>query len=511
MAHRGIIFAVCVAATPLSAQEGEPLSAIDWLSQSVATAPELGDAPSRIDDEPPTSDNAASPLVTVTPLDAPSPDGVGLLSPATTGLPTDLWANSAEDVLVTLVRAETMPTLPAMRDFFTVLMLAEADAPLGASPAGALFLARVDRLLDMGALQQAQALLEEAGADTPALFRRWFDVALLTGTEAPACDVMQDRPSVAPTAPARIFCLARSGDWPTAVLTLNTNRVLGDITQEEEALLSRFLDPDLFEGKPKLPNPARKSPLVFRMHEAIGESLTTPSLPLAFAHADLRDTTGWKAQLEAAERLTRHGALSANKLQALYTSRTPSASGGIWDRVAAFQRFDTAITARDPDAVADALPQVWDAMRNIKAEVPFAQLYATALSRLPLTDKAQELAFRIGFLSAEYESFARDAEATYPFLSGVARGRPDPARAPNDMARAVALAFSDATAPKNLTALAQADQLGEALLRAIATFEAGSAGDPRAVTDALAFFRSVGLEDLARRAALQLLILERET
>jgi hypothetical protein len=52
---------------------------------------------------------------------------------------------------------------------------------------------------------------------------------------------------------------------------------------------------------------------------------------------------------------------------------------------------------------------------------------------------------------------------------------------------------------------------GEALLRAIALFDAGADGDLRSVTDALAVLRAVGFEDVARRAALQLLLLDRST
>ncbi len=511
MALRGTALAACLLATPVAAQDDSPLSAIDWLSQSVeAVAPVASDNP-RPRDEPPVATTAASPNVTVTQLDSASPDAVGLLSSATTGLPRNLWSGSSEATLVTLVRAEAMPSLPALQDFLTVLMLAEADAPLGAGSDGALFLARVDKLLDLGALAPAQSLLEAAGADTPQLFRRWFDVALLTGTEDPACRVMQDRPAIAPTAAARIFCLARSGDWPAAALTLNTNRVLGDITEAEEALLSRFLDPDLYEEEPDLSAPERVSPLVFRMREAIGQSLTTPSLPLAFAHADLRNTTGWKAQLEAAERLARAGALPANTLQALYTSRTPSASGGIWDRVDAVQRFDVAIRAGDPGAVASALPAAWDAMREIKAEVPFAQLYADALARLPLTGDAGALAVTIGLLSPSYESVARSAATGDAFLLALAQGRPADATARTDRARAVQAGFAPDAVPERLASMAQNGQLGEALLRAIAIFNAGVSGDTGAITDALAFFRSVGLEDVARRAALQLLILDRAT
>jgi hypothetical protein len=50
---------------------------------------------------------------------------------------------------------------------------------------------------------------------------------------------------------------------------------------------------------------------------------------------------------------------------------------------------------------------------------------------------------------------------------------------------------------------------GEALLRAIVLFDAGSEGDLRSVTDALTVLLARGHDDVARRAALQLLILDR--
>ena len=48
--------------------------------------------------------------------------------------------------------------------------------------------------------------------------------------------------------------------------------------------------------------PGAPDPLTFRLFETIGERLPTAALPRAFAHADLRDVAGWKAQIEAAER-----------------------------------------------------------------------------------------------------------------------------------------------------------------------------------------------------------------
>lgn len=497
--------AFCLTATSLSAQgdgQNEPLSAIEWLSRSVEPTPLY---------EPPAVGDATSPDVQVTPLDRPSKDPIGLLSSDVTGLPATLWAASDEVVLVDLVRAERIDTVPALQDFLKVLMLAEADPPRGADGEGALFLARVDKLLDMGALEPAQALIEQADPDTAPLFRRWFDVALLTGTEDYACDAMRSTPAIAPTFSARIFCLARTGDWPAAALSLNTHRVLGDINPQEEALLSRFLDPELYEGEPPLTPPARISPLTFRMHAAIGEPLITATLPLAFSHADLQPTTAWKAQLEAAERLARLGAISENVLLKQYTARTPAASGGIWDRAAAIQRFDAAMAANDPARVARTLPEAWAAMQQARVEVQFAKLYGAALQDVPLSGEAAVIAFEVGLLSPDYESVANAATGAGfdPFLIGIAQGLPQEVRATSPQARAIRNGFDNAPLPAALESQVDAGQLGEALLRAVALFAEGAEGDLRSVTDALLLFRAVGLEDVARRAALQLMLLDR--
>lgn len=496
------------------AQETEPLSAIDWLSQSVqvpASASQTGVGP--FFDEPPVSNNASTPEITVTPLDGAGARIVGVLPSSQTGLPETIWANSAEATLVGLIQAELTRNLPALHDLLVTLMLAKAERPALSSATDALLLARIDKLLDQGALVQARSLIEAAGYDDPAVYRRAFDVSLLTGTENEACALLRSRPTLAPTYPARIFCTARNGDWNGAALTLNTARALGDVSDEEDALLSRFLDPAISDGAAPLPPPSRPSPLVFLMREAIGEALPTSNLPLAFAHADLRATVAWRTQMEAAERLAREQAIAPSVLLAAYTKRTPAASGGVWDRAEAIQRFDVAIRARDTGAVTSSLADAWSAMLTAQTEVAFATLYAPALAGLPLTGEAARLARTIGLLSPDYEAAAQprpDDSAQDRFLAAIARGDvrsvPVPAQAG---AAAVHAAFAGAPVPAALTQHLEAGRLGEALLRAIAAFGQGAAGDYMAITDALATFRAVGLEEVARRAALQYLILDR--
>ena len=143
-------------ATGTPALAAEPLSAIDWLSDSVA-APPVPATPS-IAAAP-----AAIPPVETLPLGAPLPDGIGLLSAESAGLSRTLWRGSKTTELVELVSSEPRDLLPAPKALLKRLLLAELDPPADAGADGRLLIARIDRLLELGALDEAAALLDVAG------------------------------------------------------------------------------------------------------------------------------------------------------------------------------------------------------------------------------------------------------------------------------------------------------------------------------------------------------------
>jgi hypothetical protein len=501
--------ATLVLLAAFAARAEAPLSAIDWLSQSV-NIPAAGPAPEI--DEPAISEDAGTEDISVSVLGGPSPDAAGLLAPSLTGLPHALWGLGLTDEIVTQITAPRPEMLPSLQALFITLLLAEAEPPADAEGKGSMLLARVDKLLDLGALDQAAALLQVAGSTDPELFRRTFDVALLTGTEDSACVQMRSNPQLAPTFPARIFCLARSGDWNAAALTLRTAQALGYVTDAEDALLSRFLDPELYEGELALASPDRPSPLVWRMMEAVGEPLPTNALPLAFAHAELRDTAGWKAQVEAAERLARAGAIAPNRLLGLYTERQAAASGGVWERVKGVQALENAINSGNAAEIAVVLPVVWATMVDAELEVPFATIFAVRLSRIPVDPATSSLVFRIGLLASTYETTAKNrvpADTTEAFLIGIARGQLGDTPAPDSLGRTIAPAFiKPAPSPEAMGLIADR-RIGEAIMTAIDQIDNGLRGNPEDVTEGLSLLRVLGLEDAARRTALELMLLER--
>ncbi|MCI5112634.1 MAG: hypothetical protein MRY75_18980 [Marivita sp.] len=515
MQIKPVLLSLTCLAGPVLAQDqaqSQPLSAIDWLAVQ-RNAPPVVVLP----DQNPVAQSAAVPDVDVQPLDAPGLGGVGLLSSAVTGLPPSLWQGSSEaDLIAALERLQTRrPAIPALTQLLHILMLAEADPPASAK-GDALLRARATLLYQHGLVPQAEALMEQMGTMTPALFDLAFDLALLTGSDEALCGVLNDTPSLSTDLPTRIWCATRSGDFPHAMTIYQTGVALNQMSTLDAELLLRFLDPEYSETVAPLQPPVRPTPLQFRLFEAIGEALPTTPLPLPFAVVELSGDSGWRAQLQAAERLARVGAIDGNQLLGVYTAQDPAASGGIWDRVEALQRFEAALAKVEPDAISTTLEQVWPQMRAAGLLVSFANLFAPQLQGLALSDRAQTIARTAGLLTDAYEDVARDLtnspDAGLRFLAALAQGQ-TPASIPVDMPHAAALAAAwdgAPQAPSGLAGLPTQNRLGEALLTVLQSFESGAAGNDADLTDALRALRAFGLEDTARRAALQLAILDKE-
>ncbi len=494
-----------LAAAPTVAAESSPLSAIDWLSNSVDLEPPALAAPEAPEATKP-------PDIQVFSLDAPVADTAGLLDAGDLGLARDLWGrSSAADLARGLAALGDMPDAPpALNRFVVDLISARLDPPIDAAVDDSFFLARVDRLLAMGHLEAAAALIEQAGSTEPQRFRRAFDIALLRGNETQTCEIIEESPDLSPTYPTRIFCLARLGKWDVAALTLGNAETLDILSPREDALLLHFLDPELFEDKPVPPAPRVPSPLLFRLYEAVGERIPTDQLPVAFAVTDLDNTVGWKARLRAAERLAATGAMSFAAMLEVYREREPAASGGIWERVEALQSLDRAVRDADGEAMARHLPDALSAARAAGYDAGFAGWMVPWLDLLEKTGQAPHLGFEIALLAGNADWAARFANASREdqFLLAIAQGAGSASPGSDPLGRAVLRGLSAFRPGAAYDALIRDDRQGEALFRALSQLSEGAAGNPDATAHSLTLLRKLGLEALARQLAVELVLMD---
>lgn len=505
MRWSGIVAAfVALTASLVQAQEADnqPLSVIDWFKQY--------QSPQKDSDVPPASpDPDPAPGIEVSILAPQSPDAVGLTSSAVSGFAPTIWQNSTTERLAELLDSTPIPRLPALSILLTRLMLTEAESPDG--EAGAYLATRIQTLMRLGEIEPAIALLERADPEaTPELFHLWADLTLLAGEEAEFCQALIDKPQLSPGYEYFIYCQSRMGDWSAAATTILAAEALGELDADLVLLLTHFLDPELFEGMSVVQIPENAlTPLTFRLYEGIGEPWPTDHLPLAFAHSDLRGLSGWRAQITAAERLAQTGAVSENRLLGIYTANAPSASGGVWDRVAAIQALDDAIQLSDKDAISKALAQAWLTFETVGLRHIISNLYGERLMSFDWQgSEMKSLIHEVAMLSRAYESVARTHWPTNhkeAFLNAIALGETTGTTYPGVLADAIRAGFVERPSTEHTFLLAR-DADGEALLSAISKLATGRDSYPDDITQALAVFQVLGLGDFARQAALQLML-----
>lgn len=512
----------------LPAQARPPLSASDWLSGSLRQPDhQSGWRPGNARPPDARQGTEAAPIATsgsvepvsVRRLGQGNPDATGTVSPRAAGLPADLWGNSNVMDLSRQVQRQN-PQLPALRRLLRRVLAARLEPPAEAEPGrgreGALFLARIDKLLDLGATGAAQDLLHAAGPSDAERFRRLFDIALLSGDESRACQIMDETPGIAPSFAARIFCLAMGGDWAAAAIVYIGADILGEIDSATAELMSHYLDDTYVDSAETLPPPTTVTPLSFRLHEAIGQPLSTANLPLAFALSDLDDSGGWKAQLDAAERLARVGAIPASQLRDIYLLQEPAASGGVWDRAAAVQRLFNGIFLDDRPAIAKSLPNAYEKMNQAGLGHALADMVGAELAELNLPGQAGVIAMWLALAAGQpmaIDTLPQDADAFDRWLVSFASG--DDSKPPppdNDEAAILAQAFQGdpgSDLPAHAARQIEEYRRGEALLDAITDTDTGLEGNFIRAAGGLRVLLSLGQDEIARQAAVELILAPR--
>ncbi len=510
---------ICALAAPTGQAQsiGAPESAIEWLERALSEPPPPAVAPS-----PPSfaQDETLAPKlpdahfepISVTPLSGAALDTTGLFTAAQIGLPRNLWGPTPAAEIIAAIEALPNDTLPSAARLSLRLFTAEFAPPVTDSrtPSGALLHARIDRLIAMGALEQAAQLIAAAPGTDAALHLRAFDIALLMGEEDRACETMQGQITAAEGQGTQIFCMARRGNWRAAYSGLAVAQQLNLISEAEAHLLTRFLEEE--EAEFPLPPPQTITPLALRILEALGEPLSTSGLPVAYAHADLRGISGWRAQLEAAERLTRAMALQPNRLFGLYTERRAAASGGLWERVRAVQSLERARATGDTELISDALIRAYPLFQATELESAFAEIHAEPLADLQLNREASRILWEILLLAQDRldraVALAPD-NSLGQLVTALVTGAPLPETNSPAMASAIVLGFAEDALPATVQEHLDTGALGMVLLHALEQIALAAAGDPNAATQGLRQLRAVGLDAAARQIAVEILLLER--
>ena len=328
-------------------------------------------------------------------LAAPGIDDIGLAGPAEGGFDQSLWAGSNGDfVLVLLKNLPVVTENPSLRALTRRLLMTGAPIDEVAEP-GSVLGARAERLLAMGDLDGASALLDRVPAteSDSQIARLVVQAALLRGDDDGACRRAAD---ITPTSGAvfwskvTIYCRLADGDEEGARLGL---ALLRDQGATDDAAFFALVQM-IADGQPaNVPlGPAGPSALHVALYRLADLPLPAPVLNsaspelLAAAARDPRLVAG--DQLAVAEQAFLYGALSAGDLATRYNEQETGPTQNLarqvanaWDpqtRALAYQLVP-AQEAQDRGQTLDAL---WRSARGAERFL-VADLFADSYAGLP--------------------------------------------------------------------------------------------------------------------------------
>lgn len=260
-------------------------------------------------------------------LETVDPDAIGLIGEDRGGFPLTLWQGAQWPVVSGLMpRMPAGLASPALRDMARRLLVSQASVPVG-KPLNASFVAlRVDRLLAMGDVGNALALLKITPDERrdEALARTRIETLFFDNNNADACKAVLNAIraySGLYWSQAQAYCLALSGEHARASL-------IADLLRERENELEKvfFAAIDALAGAKGGESPALNAPSALHLSMMRAAGFRFPAEIVQTAQASvlravaLAPNAALDVRLIAAEKAHRIGALSDEEIVRLYLS-----------------------------------------------------------------------------------------------------------------------------------------------------------------------------------------------
>ncbi len=440
-------------------------------------------------------------------------DAVGLIPSRVSGLPNNLWKDSKTDELVDKVARLSTDLVPEALELLYVLLLAEANPPKDSIGDGKLFLARIDKLIEFGALDHANVLMGRGGRSAKSFFDRRFAIALLTQTARTPCSEISADHSTSADYSQRIYCLVRLGDWKTANIVFEISRMLGEFSPLEEQIISIYLFPELAFSMAGIEF-EELSPLSFRMLKDSGYSYSFQNDNNTFGYYLKDSNAPWQTRLAVHESLTKSLALPFETLLVAYAEGVPPASGGVWDRVMAIQALESALQFDRTEEIKNLFMEAYTHMNHAGLSVSFSKYFVPRVFNHLMEFGKIASDFFVPVIISELSPNQRNLLAPMTreesFYVALKFGQFESAIPGTALQESILAGLTATSVEGPLGDLVSQGRIGEALLEVFGTLQNANQTPPGEIRSSLAALTVLGLQVQAREIALQIMVIENE-
>ncbi|MDG2474085.1 MAG: hypothetical protein P8M50_02250 [Paracoccaceae bacterium] len=380
--YRKILSVVLVSICVPPCFGGEPNNAIEWFKEQKNTKGILTN--NEITDE-----GIISLTIEKSNLKPTNLNSIGIIPTDITGIDPGIWKYTDESDLFNSLRKLPDLKFQSAQTFLKRILISETQPPISSgelNQQGRLYLlAKLDKLIKIGALDEAETTILQIPKIDSDLFERWTRIAFLTGRITKLCKELRDNSGLSKDLSLRIICLMKLNDWDAAALTLATAYSLEMIAQNRADLLIHYLDPKLI--------PKNQLAVTINASDEIDHFLINSNAKIPSAASDqvryqymiYKSNSSLENTINAAEKLVIKKSINASSLFDIYRNNYIDGSIGFWQRMIAVKNLDMTLKRNNHKAVSIALNKAIEEMHSANLLFLFAGEYADILSKFFFT------------------------------------------------------------------------------------------------------------------------------
>ena len=318
----------------------------------------------------------------------------GVIPSKIAGINSDIWQGIDEQTLFHEVKSLPDLHFHAAQTFLKRILISETNPPIPTvkdNLGGKLYLiAKLDKLIKIGALEEAETIINQVVPIDHVLFKRLAKISFLTGRLGYMCKKLKEKPTLSRDLAIRVICLSRHNDWDAAALILSSAASLNLLDDNREALLIDYLDPSLvIQNRPKLNN-TNFEEIDFYLSNSAKTFKPRLTDSVKYRYFVLINESDPMTKISAAEDLAVKKSINVSTLFDTYRNIKITHSNGLWRRVIAVKNLDQALQRNNEQAVGLALERLIDKMFNENLLFALAPEYYAELASISINESRKE-------------------------------------------------------------------------------------------------------------------------
>ena len=340
-------------------------------------------------------------------------------------LPFYYWSWSNADDLSAKINSISKSSSPILNNLLVSALISEMPTDLKIPSESNLYLTRLNKLITMGRLKEAQLFIKTNDPTLSASSNQQFDINILRGNDTLACAKTTSSNQRLTSLKKKLYCLSYEGRMAEAEITFETAKTLDFIVENDIKILNVLLKQNKDEISPfsKSKDPLSNLDIVILTKEAINSSKEINDIRShIYIYNQIIDK---EKQIISAEHLTKIAIISSSELFNLYKNNSLETfmNDELKTKIKHVRALEKAISEDQTKVIQALLIEGWKIFNKNNLSKQFCKNYSDEILKQFNSGWVTVLSTKMSLLTGNYVKMNNQLSANSNFIAaqGIAK------------------------------------------------------------------------------------------